>query len=86
MSDQAYQDAPYATPDRTDLVGQRWFVNLRTSEGINPRLFSDSVLVIGTTTTHITVKTHVNAIAIIPWSAVAFLASDGGLGIDHRSG
>ena len=82
MNDQAYKDAPYATPDRTDLVGQQWFVNLRTSNGINTRPFGDSVLVLGTTTTHITVKTYRDEIAIIPWNAIAFLGSRGGAGID----
>lgn len=82
MSNRAYEDAPYATPDRTNLIGQRWFVNLRTSDGINTRPFGDSVLVLGSTPTHITVSTYREEIAIIPWNAIAFLGSRGGVGID----
>ena len=66
--------------DTTELVGRRWFVNLRSSPTFDTRPFGDSVLVRQATPTYIVVQDHKDRIAIIPWSAIAFLGSTGSVG------
>lgn len=66
--------------DTTELVGQQWFVNLRSSTTFDTRPFADSVLVSKATPTYIIVRDHEDRIAIIPWSAIAFLGSTGSVG------
>ena len=52
--------------DTTELVGRRWFVNLRSSTTFDTRPFADSVLVSKATPTYIIVHDYEDRIAIIP--------------------
>ena len=66
--------------DATELVGRQWFVNLRSSSAFDTRPFADSVLVLKATPTYIVVQDYQDRIAVIPWSAIAFLGSTGSVG------
>ena len=77
------RDAPYgAIGNRgAELVGRRWYVNLRSSDHtFDARPFGDSVLVREATPTYITVQVDDDRVAVIPWSAIAFLGNSPSIG------
>ena len=72
------QDADRGTieKDGATLVGRQWFVNLRSTERtFDTRTFADSVLVREVTDTYVSAELHDQAVAVIPWSSIAFLSS-----------
>ena len=79
------RDAPYGAIGNggAELVGRRWYVNLRSSDHtFDGRPFADNVLVHEVTPTYITVQVDDDRVAVIPWSAIAFLGNSPSIGTD----
>ena len=69
------------------LAGRSWFLNLRIPDVDRPfttKVFSESVTVLRVTSTYIIVQDAEEHLAVIPWSAIAFLASSSFVGGEGR--
>ncbi len=73
--------------DDDSLVGRNWFLNLRTFDADSPftsKVFPDSVTILRVTNTYIIARDREERLAVVPWSAIAFLASSGFVGEEGR--